>query len=124
MLNAEGARLLRVARDEILAHPETFNMFEWDCGTFACIGGHMTRAAGLSSSEDLLGKELMDRCGFGHVTVLRTPFESLFYAWPGGAEQDANIAAERINAFLWSYGYPPDEIAPQVEALAEQLVTV
>ena len=39
-LSADGARLLRQARDHIAAHPKEFDMTHWgECGTVACIGG-------------------------------------------------------------------------------------
>jgi hypothetical protein len=34
-----GKELLRAAVNQIIQHPETWNQFEWHCGTGHCIGG-------------------------------------------------------------------------------------
>jgi hypothetical protein len=121
-LSPDGARLLRAARDQILAHPRDFGMDAWDCGTFACIGGHLGRLLGFSAEENVTvpaGIAVSVACGFGawhpsdqtrfgaHHTH---PFYALFYSWDHLTRRNVRVAAERINAFLWLYGFPPDEV--------------
>lgn len=118
-LTPDGARLLRAARDQILAHPDTFNMREWDCGTTACIAGHCLRL--LSAPERVTwgidSLETVYRAlGFHfHVnTWMQSPLNrdlfSLDYV------PSADIARAEINRFLWSYGYPPEEMASPSDA--------
>jgi hypothetical protein len=38
--------LFKPVVEAIQANPETFDMREWDCGTHACIAGHLARLAG------------------------------------------------------------------------------
>jgi hypothetical protein len=49
-LSAEARALLHKAADQIEAHPEQFNMSDWggeyNCGTVACIAGHIVIASG------------------------------------------------------------------------------
>ena len=127
-LTPQGAALLRQARDQILAHPDQFDMRNWDCGTTACVGGWMCRIAGIAGEYQ--DRALSVCCGFGveqirasGLMVQAHPMYPLFYRWPVGTTRSALAAAGRINAFLWSYGYPPEAVIAPVEAEAA-LVTV
>lgn len=113
MLTANGAALLRQARDQILAHPETFDWGEWDCGTHACIAGWVARCAGIPARQH----STVTANALGFKTS--TPLACLFYGFAAGAEalRDVKYAAEKINAFLWSYGFPPDEVCDSPESL-------
>lgn len=107
-LTPEGAQLLRAARDQIVAHPEAFDMGFFHCGTVACIGGTVCTLARVPHYSIDASYAL----GFGYEMVTSgTPLYDLFFDWPRGASRDVHVAAERINAFLWHYGYPPSEVA-------------
>ena len=125
-LTAQGARLLRMAREEIVRHPETFDMSNWDCGTTACIAGHVVRAAvmeGLKTNEcshtsvnacSLLGFTQQDGMGATPLHPLTVLFSPLgwFRRFSGNIKetQTGENAAIWINEFLWSQGFPPDEM--------------
>lgn len=116
MLSPEGAQLLRAARDYILADPQHFNMAEWDCSSYACIGGWMCRLGRDAFPDvdrqaiDVEDDQLSRYCGFGAVKSMtpKCPLWELFYTWPDGQEANVNVAALRINAFLERYGYAPE----------------
>jgi hypothetical protein len=115
-LSPEGARLLRAARDQILDHPEAFAMADWDCGTHACIAGWMGRVDPTIEADIFQTKVISERCGFGRraVTPQGHPLGPLFYETAAMSDQGVDgalTAAERIDAFLWSFGYPPDDVA-------------
>lgn len=121
-LSAEGARMLRAARAAIQAHPSRFNMRNWvypggtglapTCGTTACIGGWCMLAAG-REWEGIL--PLVEALGF-QVQRGRMPADlALLFSPPGGEEnRDVARAVRNINEFLWSYGYPPEEVPEPV----------
>lgn len=134
-LSPEGARLMRIARERIKAHPDEFNMSAWGsrtmCGTTYCIGGHMALANGerleeftppdISSGFRYFGfpdgwaYRLNVVCGFprnGNRFRSVDGLGSLFYQCHN--PRDVNEAVENINRFLFAHGYPPDEI-PAVE---------
>lgn len=123
-LTSQGAAILRRARQAILAHPEAFHMRTWECGTTACIGGWCCRLLDWKPTNVMctfdLEEKLVTYLGF---TTRSDDLWDLFYDefW----SCDPTRAAERINAFLWSYGYPPDAIesAPE-QAVEEPLVAV
>jgi hypothetical protein len=92
----------------------------WECGTTACIGGWMSRLTG-----GLRFAALGGYCGFDpeiNVGDDDHPMFRLFYdlsdchhrsglpSWDTWDLKDPHTAAARINAFLWAYGYPPDEM--------------
>lgn len=108
-LTADGARYLRGARDAILAHPETFDMGEWECGSRACIAGHIARQAFPQVGELWSTREVSQVLGFGYVQVApyAHPLSALFFESLG--DNDPVAAAARINEFLWQYGYPVAE---------------
>jgi hypothetical protein len=97
-----------LARDTIIAHPETFDMGEWDCGTTACIGGHIARHVPALQERAWSTVDLSELLGFGRVFVgpYAHPLGVLFF---NEMESDAAAAAARINEFLWQYGYPAME---------------
>lgn len=112
-LTAEGAQLLRDARDRIVADPLAFYMGEWDCGSFACIGGHCDRIlceTGRFVNERSIWAVLL---GSQEYINYESPLYALFFAWKTNEERDVAAAVERINAVLWSYGFPPDELRDQ-----------
>lgn len=129
-LSPEGARLVRAAREAIKKRPGSFNMrtFFGECGTTCCIGGHMAVAAGIAwigqdgkfNRPSGWREALNARCGFASDMDL-PPFGSwdgdglgqIFFGWNEGHDTDVSHAVERINAFLFKYGYPPDEISGQ-----------
>ena len=132
-LTAQGARLLRMAREEIRRHPKSFDMAIWDCGTTACVAGHVVRASGgkqklwrgtpetacellgftpfvalgLAEQEHPLGKLFSPRSWylrFGVLSKTQTPENAAIY----------------INEFLWSQGFPPDEVGGEIQAVVER----
>lgn len=106
-LTPEGAQLLRGARDAILADPTTFDMAEWDCGTQACIAGHIARRVpALVSAGEWSTRDVSAALGFGdrRLNPVDHPLYPLFFSWRD--PHDAAEAAARINEFLWNYGYP------------------
>lgn len=111
-LSAVGAQLIRDARDQILAHPEAFDMSYWECGTTACIGGWMCRLAKIP--YDRVGfddhRALSAMCGFEprRISTGNHALFELLYEWPTDADEDAPAAAQRINAFLLKHGYPSE----------------
>jgi len=111
-LTAEGARYLRGARDAILAHPEQFDMGEWDCGTRACIAGHIARQVP-SFSYGWSTSSVSNLLGFGYhvVSPHGHPLSCLFF--DDMRNNDPVWAAARINEFLWQYGYAADEVAQE-----------
>lgn len=132
MLTADGARLLRAARDQIVANPETFNMGAWECGTTACIAGHILRVAGVKwpfqdQSKDgafsvtaAINRLLGFAPQYGVLfpqPIFPQPIGALFFNW--GLEH--HQVAEAVNAVLWHYGYPPSEVA-DASATAEDAV--
>lgn len=119
-LSPVGAQALRNVRDHILAHPKEFAMDEWECGTTACIGGHLARM-GCGQRGDPFSTEMA--LGFNSDAQFHSshPLHSLFYgfggnrkslameSWPcasDGSTRDPLVAARHINAFLAIYGYP------------------
>lgn len=42
-MSAQGKDLLAAALSMIEMHPETWNQRTWECGTAACLAGHMAR---------------------------------------------------------------------------------
>jgi hypothetical protein len=113
-LSPEGADLLRKARDEIVAHPEGFSMSVWDCGTLACIGGHLSRQLGmnwrgLDHAESLDSTVILAR-KLGFETINAGPLYELFFCFSYERRKSVPYAVEKINAFLWAYGYPPDPV--------------
>ncbi len=129
-LTPEGARLLRLARDQILAHPDSFDMNSWDCGTTACIAGHVVRAAqelceipfGVPAhATRLLGFRpliIVDVASGCAEYDAQHPLMTLFFDWI--FHTNADVAVDRINAFLWQYGYPAEAIvdAPVAQVTA------
>lgn len=119
-LTAEGARLLRIARDRIVAHPDEYDKGNWGCETEACIAGHVCLAAG---ERDLFGagQKAVELLGFGqheYVAWAPKPIRSLFLDDAFTKfRRDVHKAAADINAFLWAYGYPPNELSEQPEAV-------
>jgi len=116
-LTAEGARYLRAARDTIMSHPETFSMGDWECGSTACIAGHIARHAIAKGVPGFAGgcwsaSDVSALLGFGKAPVwpARHPLAALFYVdLDGPQELAATEAATRINEFLWQHGYPATE---------------
>lgn len=127
-LTPEGARLLRAARDQILADPESFSMGVWECGTRACIAGHVARVM----KQPIVGDPLHPWKASDYVrrvvTALGFGAESTEDWWVGpslaplfcnlGHHDTPALARDAINAFLWSYGYPAEEIAPTNESVS------
>jgi hypothetical protein len=119
-LSPEGARLLRLARDQILAHPDQFDMSGWDCGCHACIGGWVLRSARITWREIggqsdpvswIVARTLGFQVGRGvYPLALITLLTLLTPLSDPDKNTDAQDAARRINAFLWSYGYPADDV--------------
>ena len=114
-LTASGARLLRLAREEIIAHPTSFRMDVWDCGSVACVAGHIIRAAGVvvqSHHYELYGHTATQLLGFDEdPSRCKALFSPL--AWFrrfAETEYRAENVIPWINEFLWSYGYPPDAL--------------
>jgi hypothetical protein len=108
-LTPAGAQLLRAARDQILAHPGEFDMNAWDCGTYACIGGWCERL--MNKGKDFCHSDsLSELCGFGRKHATDTPLNGLMFYWSPEDVRNPRAAARRINAFLWQYGYPPNEV--------------
>lgn len=126
-LTADGARRLRQVRDHIMAHPGHFNMATWDCGTYACIGGYLCRFAGEQGHNSDARLWLWEKMGFssnlGSTAHERHPLHALFFQFKDSETIDVNRAAERINAFLWQYGFPADEVRP-VEIAEPESVNV
>jgi hypothetical protein len=121
-LTADGASLLRQARDQILAHPEQYDKGLWDCGTSACIAGWICRCANVAPQDPMdsfgtpdLAASLIGvrfRLADGSINMELSP---LFLDGHDGPKRlDVQAAAAEINAFLWSYGFPPDAL-PAVE---------
>lgn len=103
-LTADGARYLRMARAKILAHPETFDMAEWDCGTTACIAGHIARLIP-ELGNGWSTRDVSAALGFGRTTIepWGHPLSFLFYS--NLPNSDPAWAAAKITEFLWQYGY-------------------
>lgn len=130
-----GAELLQFAKRQILAHPERFDMNNWDdatlhldktdyplCGTLQCIGGHMAaelvfrartdediRRLILSSADD--DPALHFWC-YGPPQPASGDWKHsllwrLFYDYSYGYEMTPNGAAERIDCVLRAHGYLP-----------------
>lgn len=120
-LTPDGARLLRAARDQIVAHPEQFSMGTWDCRTRACIAGHVARAMGAPirlGPMDVVRagvRRVVERLGFGACACAEetcvVPDELLKLFGNFGTHDTAELARDAINKFLWDYGYPPSEVA-------------
>lgn len=110
MLNAQGAALMRQARDHIVAHPEEFGMAAWSnrCGTLCCIGGRMAHILGVCTDAHDGDHELTEYCGFAphDTTDEDSPFFSLFFEWEDS--RSVREAVKKINAFLEEHGHPKD----------------
>ena len=110
-----NVELLEKVKAAILKDPGSFNMSDWDCGTTACIAGHVMRLNGQSMHCSLINS--------GHVARLlgldKLQAEALFYVggWPtkfqeaygkASDRQDnvrmAAVAAERIDHFIKTKG--------------------
>lgn len=104
-LSVDGARLLCGARENILAHPETFDMGEWDCGSRACIAGHIARQIARLRRDGWSTADVSAALGFGHRLVVPHghPLSALFFE--DVMSGDAVLAAARITEFLWQYGF-------------------
>ena len=111
-LTPEGARLLRMARDRIVAHPETFHWGRF-CGTRCCIAGQILIAHGGErfnrGDVEGLAAELLGFSSWG-------PCFSLFYGFKDADRFDTRKAAAAIEAFLWAYRFPPNDLSPQQPA--------
>lgn len=125
-LSPEGARRLRAVRDYIVAHPDEFAIQRWDCGTTACIGGHLVRMFHPT-------KVRFDRSHSGHISKQlgfadgaehwEHPLYALFFSTKAmKVDRDVQKAADHINRFLWQYGYPPNEVAAP-DATSAELAT-
>lgn len=115
-LTPAGAQLLRQARDQIVAHPEQFDKGVWDCGTRACIAGWVCRLAGIALPEvreaNVTPTLAAEALGLSWPADYLAPVCDLFLEDAHGNKRyDIAATVADINAFLWKYGYPPDEIS-------------
>ena len=109
--------LLERVAQQIEAHPETFDMQDWDCGTTACIAGWAARLSGKS----MLGMDKGDAYWVGveligldadHQPKADALFAEIY--WPDpffrdfqsaiGNEERAEVAAARIRHFIQTDG--------------------
>lgn len=101
--------LLEKIIEAIEAHPEQFNMFEWDCGTTRCIAGW---ANILSSKKAMYATEWS---GAEQLDLTATQASLLFFKkdWPKQfrlifpkeeAKANATIAIARIRHFIKTEG--------------------
>lgn len=105
--------LLRQIQTQIIAHPESFSMDEWDCGTTACILGWAFRLKLEDWEKSSEVRELQI------LALSETQFNRLCYlsSWPqqfyspflnadfdGDKKTAAKIAAARIEHFIETNG--------------------
>lgn len=113
-LTARGAQLLRSARDHILANADRFDMAYWGyeptCGASMCIAGWIRHVGQIRAGHpDYVSADVVEALGFDRNNMQvrdRLFLGDVLDRGPEGAVR----AAERINAFLWDYGYPADAI--------------
>lgn len=116
-LTPEGAQRLRAVRQRFQERPELYSYnWEEDCGTRGCIGGWLCCDAGERVRSSIRASALLGIELTSCVEEADGILNDLFYR-----HSSAETAIERINEFLWHYGYPPDEIAqPAPETVAVQ----
>lgn len=117
-LSPAGASFLRAAREAIIRDPNSFDMSEWSCGSVACIGGHMMLEMNLNPDSFADEAQMSSICGFQEDIVCEGhPLWNLFYEWPEVCEKDVEVAARRIDAFLWEHGYVPNEMKEPMKVM-------
>jgi hypothetical protein len=129
-LTAKGAALLRQVRDHLIAHPEDLDMRVWWTNGPCCVCGHLCRMLGATDYtwrgpfyQTMFGVEAPDNGpGWLRPTTVQlvAPLERLFYTFNPYDVHNVHTTVERINACLWEYNYPPDEI-PATDAQLEEV---
>jgi hypothetical protein len=115
-MNQINAPLLIEVKEQILQHPDEFNMNIWLCDTMACIGGWALLLANKKTGP----KQYMDIWGKGIpedvLGLIEDQGKKLFYEnyWPKEikqafsnaqtSQQRAKIAAKRIDLFIATNG--------------------
>jgi len=64
-----GKRLLALAINQIIEHPETHDQTTWHCGTKHCFGGHIQIMGGRECDSDCVERDMEELTGLEYEDV-------------------------------------------------------